>query len=162
MTRRPPGPRLKGSEASARRESPTRPGRGVRRDLRQLGLNLAREPPRAAGRAAMPPGVRLPVAKLAGIGLGVGGILLIFRGQIATAGADKAFPMIAIVLSATCAAVATVALKRWGAETDPVTFNAGAMAVGAASLAALSVTARETWRGPSWPEGIGAILFLAL
>ena len=70
--------------------------------------------------------------------------------------------MIAIVLSATCAAVATVALKRWGAGTDPVTFNAGAMAVGAASLAALSVTTRETWRVPSWPEGIGAILFLAL
>src|SRR5436853_294736 len=34
--------------------------------------------------------------------------------------------------------------------------------VGAASLAGLSVTARETWRVPSWPEGIGAILFLAL
>src|SRR5213595_152256 len=111
---------------------------------------------------ALLPGERLSVQKLAGIGLGFGGILLIFRGQIATAGADKAFPMIAIVLSATCAAVATVALKRWGAEADPVTFNAGAMAVGAASLAALSVTARETWRVPSWPEGIGAILFLAL
>src|SRR5947199_167452 len=111
---------------------------------------------------ALLPGERLTVQKLAGIGLGFGGILLIFRGQIATAGADKAFPMIAIVLSATCAAVATVALKRWGAETDPVTFNAGAMPNGAASLAALSVTARETWRVPSWPEGIGAILFLAL
>src|SRR5207253_6725270 len=113
-------------------------------------------------RKRLAPGERLTVQKLAGIGLGFGGILLIFRGQIATAGADKAFPMIAIVLSATCAAVATVALKRWGAGTDPVTFNAGAMAVGAASLAALSVTARETWRVPSWPEGIGAILFLAL
>src|SRR2546430_960457 len=111
---------------------------------------------------ALLPGERLTVQKLAGIGLGFGGILLIFRGQIATAGADKALPMIAIVLSATCAAVATVALKRWGAGTDPVTFNAGAMAVGAASLAALSVTTRETWRLPSWPEGIGAILFLAL
>jgi len=111
---------------------------------------------------ALLPGERLTVQKLAGIGLGFGGILLIFREQIATAGADKAFPMIAIVLSATCAAFATVALKRWGAGTDPVTFNAGAMAVGAASLAALSVTTRETWRVPSWPEGIGAILFLAL
>ena len=111
---------------------------------------------------ALLPGERMTVQKLAGIGLGFGGILLIFRGQIATAGADKAFPMIAIVLSATCAAFATVALKRWGAGTDPVTFNAGAMAVGAASLAALSVTTRETWRVPSWPEGIGAILFLAL
>src|SRR5437773_1179931 len=50
---------------------------------------------------ALLPGERLTVQKLAGIGLGFGGILLIFRGQIATAGADKAFPMIAIVLGAT-------------------------------------------------------------
>src|SRR5205814_7469759 len=61
-----------------------------------------------------------------------------------------------------CAAVAAVARYRGGAEADPGPFNAGAMAVGAASLAALSVTARESWRVPSWPEGIGAILFLAL
>src|SRR5437773_4216291 len=54
---------------------------------------------------ALLPGERLTVQKLAGIGLGFGGILLIFRGQIATAGADKAFPMIAIVLSAPIAAI---------------------------------------------------------
>jgi drug/metabolite transporter (DMT)-like permease len=111
---------------------------------------------------ALLPGERLTVQKLAGIGLGFGGILLIFRGQIAAAGPDKALPMTAIVLSAACAAVATVAIKRWGHGTDPVTFNAGAMAVGTAGLAAISFAARETWRVPSWPEGIGAILFLAL
>jgi len=107
-------------------------------------------------------GERLTVQKLAGIGLGFGGILLIFRGQVGTAGFDKAFPMVAIVLSATCAAFATVAIKRWGHATDPVTFNAAAMAVGTASLAAVSLGARESWHVPSWPEGIGAILFLAL
>ena len=36
------------------------------------------------------------------------------------------------------------------------------MAVGTASLAAVSLAAREPWHTPSWPEGIGAILFLAL
>src|SRR5437762_10413279 len=41
---------------------------------------------------AVLPGERLTVQKLAGIGLGFGGILLIFRGQIGTAGFDKAFP----------------------------------------------------------------------
>src|SRR3981189_1395700 len=76
---------------------------------------------------AVLPGDRLTVQKLAGIGLGFGGILLIFRGQIGTAGLDKAFPMVAIVLSATCAAFATVAIKRWGHSADPVTFNAAAM-----------------------------------
>ena len=107
-------------------------------------------------------GERLTVQKLAGIGLGFGGILLIFRGQVGTAGLDKAFPMLAIILSATCAAFATVAIKRWGHETNPVTFNAAAMAVGTVGLALVSITAREPWHVPTWPEGIGAILFLAL
>src|SRR5256885_11311042 len=107
-------------------------------------------------------GERLTVQKLAGIGLGFGGILLIFRGQIGTAGLDKAFPMLAIIRSARCAAFATVAIKRWGHETNPVTFNAAAMAVGTVGLALVSLTAREPWHVPTWPEGIGAILFLAL
>ncbi|MGI0149391.1 MAG: DMT family transporter [Thermoplasmata archaeon] len=104
----------------------------------------------------------LTIQKLSGIVLGFGGIVLIFRGQIGSAGIDKAFPMLAIVLSATCAASATVAIKRWGHGTDPVTFNAFAMAVGAAGLATASLSAREPWSIPSWPEGIGAILYLAL
>lgn len=105
---------------------------------------------------------RLTIQKLAGIVLGFSGIVLIFRGQIGTAGLDKAFPMLAIVLSATCAAAATIALKRWGHGTDPVTFNAAAMAVGALGLTAVSLVAAEPWQVPSWPEGIGAILYLAL
>lgn len=105
---------------------------------------------------------RLTIQKLAGIGLGFGGILLIFRGQVGTAGLEKAFPMIAIIVSATCAAFATVAIKRWGHDTDPVTFNAAAMAVGAISLAAVSLVAQEPWLVPKWPQGIGAILYLAL
>src|SRR5438445_4535061 len=89
-------------------------------------------------------GERLTVQKLAGIGLGFGGILLIFRGQIGTAGLDKAFPMLAIILSATCAAFATVAIKRWGHETNPVTFNAPAMAGVTVGLAVvLSATSRQ-------------------
>ncbi len=45
---------------------------------------------------------------------------------------------------------------------DPVTFNAAAMGVGAVALAAVSGVAAERWTVPSWPEGIGAILYLAL
>ncbi|MEK6852235.1 MAG: EamA family transporter, partial [Candidatus Thermoplasmatota archaeon] len=47
---------------------------------------------------------KLTVQKLAGIGLGFAGILLIFRGELG-AGPDKLLPMLAIVLSATCAAI---------------------------------------------------------
>src|SRR5256884_930118 len=95
-------------------------------------------------------GERLTVQKLAGIGLGFGGILLIFRGQIGTAGLDKAFPMLAIILSATCAAFATVVIKRWGHETNPVTFNAAAMAVGPVGLALVSITAPVPWYVSTW------------
>ncbi len=105
---------------------------------------------------------RLTVQKLGGISLGFGGVLVIFRVQVGAAGLQKAFPMVAIVLGATCAAFATVAIKRWGHDTDPVTFNATSMAVGAAALAAVSLVVREPWGVPSWPAGIGAILYLAL
>ncbi len=70
--------------------------------------------------------------------------------------------MFAIVLSATCASIATVAVKRWGHEADPVSFNAFAMGAGAVVLTVVSLAARETWSVPSWPEGIGSILYLAL
>lgn len=108
------------------------------------------------------PEERLTLPKVAGIAVGFGGILVIFRGQLATAGIEKLLPMLAIVLSATCAASATVAMKRWGHATDPVGFNAAAMGVGAACLAAVSLVAGEPWAVPSWPAGIGAILYLAL
>jgi drug/metabolite transporter (DMT)-like permease len=105
---------------------------------------------------------RLSLQKLAGIGLGFTGILLIFRGQLATAGLDKLLPMLAIVLSATCAAISSVATKRWGHDTDPISFTALSMGVGAVGLAALSLAAKEPWAAPAWPEGILAIVYLAL
>ncbi len=105
---------------------------------------------------------RLTLQKLLGIALGFVGVLVIFRSQIVSAGLDKALPMLAIVVSATCAALSTVAVKRWGHGTDPVTFNGLAMGVGALCLAAISLTSGEGWRVPSWPEGIGAILYLAI
>jgi drug/metabolite transporter (DMT)-like permease len=105
---------------------------------------------------------RLTAQKLAGIAIGFGGILVIFRGQIGLAGPGKLYPMLAIVLAASCAAVCTVAVKRWGHDTNPISFNAFAMGVGAIGLAAASLGAGEPWAVPSWPEGIGAILYLAL
>ncbi len=104
---------------------------------------------------------RLSVQKLAGIALGFVGIFVIFRGQLA-ADAGLLFPMVAIVVSATCAGVSGVALKRWGHDADPVSFNAFAMATGATALTGVSLAAGEPWAVPSWPEGIGAIVYLAL
>ena len=111
---------------------------------------------------ALKTGERLTAAKVAGTAIGFGGILVIFRGELGTAGPERALPMLAIVLSATCAAVSTVAMKRWGQATDPVGFNAVAMGIGAVSLAGISLVAAEPWTVPSWPEGIGSILYLAV
>jgi len=67
---------------------------------------------------------RFTAQKLLGIGVGFGGVVLIFRSQLGTAGLEKVFPMLSIVLAATCAAFATVAVKRWGHDTEPISFNA--------------------------------------
>jgi len=105
---------------------------------------------------------RLTLQKFLGIAVGFGGVVLIFRSQLGTAGLEQVFPMLSIVLGATCAAFATVAVKRWGHDTEPISFNAASMAVGAAALAGVSLIAREPWAVPTWPQGLGAILYLAI
>ncbi|HEV8594118.1 MAG TPA: EamA family transporter, partial [Thermoplasmata archaeon] len=105
------------------------------------------------------PSERLSAQKIAGIGLGFAGILLIFRGELESAGL---LPMLAIVLSATCAAAASVATKRWGHDLDTISFTALSMLVGTAGLFAMSLGARETWRAPPWPAGILAIVYLGI
>ena len=104
---------------------------------------------------------RLSVQKLIGIALGFAGIAFIFRAQLA-ASADLFFPMLAIVLAATCAAAASVAVKRWGHDMDTVSLNAFAMGTGAVTLGAASLFAGERWAVPSWPTGILAIAYLSL
>src|SRR5256712_926271 len=105
---------------------------------------------------------RFSVQKLCVISVGFGGVVLIFRSQLGTAGPGQVFPMLSIVLAATCAAFATVAVKRWGHDTEPISFNAAAMAVGAARLATLSLITPEPWGIPTWPQGLRAILHLAI
>ena len=107
------------------------------------------------------PAERLSIQKVAGVALGFGGVVVIFRGHLA-ATAGLLFPMLALVAAATCAAVANVAVKRWGHDADPVSFNGLAMGIGAVALAVVSLAAGERWAVPSWPEGIGAIVYLAL
>jgi len=104
---------------------------------------------------------RLSVQKLAGIALGFLGVLLIFSGELQRS-VVAALPMLSIVLAATCASISSVGVKRWGHDVDPIGFNAFAMGTGAIALAAVSLLAGEPWGVPSWPEGIGAILYLAL
>ena len=108
------------------------------------------------------PSERLTVPKIVGIFAGLAGLVLIFRGQLAVVGAAIVFPMAAIVLSSTCAAASSVAVKRWGHGVDPVTFNLEAMAIGAVVLGAASVVSGEPQAWPAWPAGVLSILYLAV
>src|SRR2546426_24070 len=105
---------------------------------------------------------RLTLQKFLGIAVGFGGVVLIFRSQLGTAGLAQVFPMLLDVLGAACAAFGAVAVKRWGHDTEPISFNAASMAVGAGALAGVSLIAREPWTVPTWPQGLGAILYLAI
>lgn len=105
---------------------------------------------------------RLRARGVAGIVMGFGGIVLVFSGELSGVGLDKALPMLAIVASATCASAASVAMKRWGREASPYTWNAVAMAIGATGLMTFSLAAQEPLIVPGWPEGILSILYLAV
>ncbi len=105
---------------------------------------------------------RLNARRVAGIALGFGGIVLVFSGELGGVGLDKALPMLAIVLSAACASAASVAVKRWGHDASPYSWNAAAMAIGAGGLLLLSFSAGEPLVVPGWPEGVLSILYLAV
>ena len=108
------------------------------------------------------PQERLTARKLAGIGVGFGGIALIFRGQLADAGLGLLFPMLALVAGATLAGVSTASIRRWAQGIDGLVFNGLAMALGAAGLFGISLATGERWVVPSWPGGLAPILYLSL
>ncbi len=85
-----------------------------------------------------------------------------FGGELGGVGWAKALPMAAVVVSAACASAASVAMKRWGKEGSPYTWNAAAMLIGATGLFLLSRGASEPLAAPGWPEGILSILYLAV
>ncbi|MFQ6012692.1 MAG: DMT family transporter [Thermoplasmata archaeon] len=111
---------------------------------------------------ALVPNERLTGAKILGIGMGFGGLSLIFGGGLTGLGPARFLPMLAVVLSATCASAASVAVKRWGPNANPYSWNAVAMAIGAGGLLLFSLGAGEPLVAPGWPEGVLSILYLAV
>ncbi len=111
---------------------------------------------------ALVPKERLTGMKVLGIGMGFAGIFLIFGGGVTSIGPERALPMLAVVLSAACASAASVAVKRWGTNANPYSWNALAMAIGAGGLLLFSLVAGEPLIAPGWPEGVLSILYLAV
>lgn len=108
------------------------------------------------------PQERLTARKLLGIAFGFGGVAVIFRGQVATAGLGQLYPMLAVVVASACAGTGTAAMRKWARSIDGFAFNGLAMAIGAAGLAAVSLGTGERWSVPSWPNGFAPILYLGL
>lgn len=105
---------------------------------------------------------KLTGLKVLGISLGFAGVFLIFSGEISGAAFVGFLPMLAVILSAACASAASVAVKRWGPNANPYSWNAVAMAIGAVGLLTLSLAAGEPLVAPGWPEGVLSILYLAV
>ena len=107
------------------------------------------------------PGDRLTPRKLAGTLLAFVGVAVLFGDHIRI-DPGQAAPMLAVVASAVCAAIAGVAAKRHGGALHPASLNAPAMFVGAVVLTAASLLAGDGFAIPRAPATWGAIAYLAV
>lgn len=107
------------------------------------------------------PRERLTPRKLAGTLFAFFGVAALFADRLHL-DASNLVPMTAILLSAVCAAVATVVTKRHGGGLHPAALNAPAMLIGAGLLAAASVASGNGLRLPRDPVAWWAIGYLAV
>jgi drug/metabolite transporter (DMT)-like permease len=107
------------------------------------------------------PGDRITPRKLAGTLLAFFGVVALF-GDHVRLDATKTAPMLAVIASAVCAAMAGVASKRHGVQLHPAALNAPAMLVGAAALAMASFVAGDGLELPRDAATWSAVGYLAL
>jgi drug/metabolite transporter (DMT)-like permease len=107
------------------------------------------------------PGERITPRKLAGTLLAFAGVVALFADHVRV-DAGKTGPMLAIIVSAVCAATAGVASKRHGAALHAAALNAPAMLVGAIALLAASLVAGDGFDVPRDAATWGAIAYLAI
>ena len=86
--------------------------------------------------------------KLAGIGVGIAGTALLFWPHERLE-PSQALGMVAALGATLCAAINLVAMKRYGAQSDPFVLNFLGMSIGAACLVATSA-ALEPWTSVAW------------
>ena len=107
------------------------------------------------------PGERITPRRLTGTLLAFLGVVALF-GDSVRIDPSKAGPMLAVVVSAVCAAAAGVATKRHGAVLHPASLNAPAMFVGGVALFAASRAAGEGFRLPGDAGTWAAVGYLAV
>jgi drug/metabolite transporter (DMT)-like permease len=107
------------------------------------------------------PSERMTMRKLGGALLAFAGLAALFGDRLRLEAANL-WPMLAVILSTVCAAMAGVAAKRHGTAMAPATINAPAMLIGAAVLLMVSLASGEGFALPRDIETWGAVVYLAL
>ncbi len=107
------------------------------------------------------PTERLTIRKLGGTLLAFAGVVALFAGKLRV-DPEHAWPMLAIIASALCAAVASVATKRHGASLHPVAFNGPAMLIGGVAHMAASLAIGDGFHMPTATGTWLAIVYLAV
>ena len=99
------------------------------------------------------PGEPLVRRKLAGVLLGICGIVAIFMDQIGWRGGMAMWGSLAIVLAAAVSAISTVMVKRMAGHLDPVVVTAWQMTFGAVPLVALGLLVDGNPLAFKWSAG---------
>lgn len=109
------------------------------------------------------PGERLSAARVAGLLLGLAGVAVIFSEDLAGWGGPRVAAAAAVLLlSPFCSAIASIAVKRWGTDSHPLT--TAAIPMGATALL-MGAFALATERGRTVhfdASSVAALLYLAL
>jgi len=109
------------------------------------------------------PGERLTRPSLAGVVLGFGGVALIFSEDFTVLGGPMAATAsVVLLISPSCSAVASVAIKKWGRAIHPISISAVPMGIAAGVMGALALSL-ERDRPPVFDAvSVGALLYLAV
>jgi drug/metabolite transporter (DMT)-like permease len=109
------------------------------------------------------PGERMTPARIAGVALGVGGVAVIFSGQLASDGPLALWGSLAIVAGAFSTAYGNVLVKARGGHIDPAVLAAGQMAFGLVPLLAVGAWTEGSPLAFRWtPSAVVCLLYLAV
>ncbi len=105
---------------------------------------------------------RLSPRKVLGAVLGLGGVLLIYSGQLSAGGRMAGFGTLAMLGSAVVSALSAVAVGRWARRIDPLVLTAGQIITAAIPLAVLALVQEGGTVLAPWPAtSLWTALYLA-
>lgn len=109
------------------------------------------------------PTERMTWSKLAGVMLGIAGVVLIFSNQISVEGAEALRGSLAIVIGAFCVAYSNVLVKAHGGHLDFAVLAAGQMIVGLIPLLLIGIAFEGNPLKIHWtPLAVTSLVYLAL